>query len=90
MEKILTQILKRMEALETGQHALATGQQALTTGQQSIISEQGEMRKEMAFYYANTMRKLDETKSELSSEIKHISTQQEDHQKVLELLNQRQ
>ncbi|MEH7883172.1 hypothetical protein V7654_02495, partial [Bacillus sp. JJ1609] len=59
-------------------------------GQKSLLREQGEMRKEVAFYYGSLMRKLDETKLELSSELKHVSTIQKQHQDVLEILNDRQ
>ncbi|MBT2639792.1 hypothetical protein, partial [Bacillus sp. ISL-39] len=59
-------------------------------GQQSLLSEQSEMRREMGFYYGSLMKKLDETKSELSSEIKHVSNVQKQHQDVLEILNEKQ
>ncbi|WP_102261224.1 hypothetical protein [Mesobacillus jeotgali] len=62
----------------------------LEKGQQSLLSEQSEMRKEVAFYYGSLMKKLDETKSELSSEIKHVSNVQKQHQDVLEILNEKQ
>jgi len=52
--------------------------------------EQAEMRKEVAFYYGTMMKKLDEVKTELSSEIKHISSVQKQHQHVLEIINEKQ
>ncbi len=55
-----------------------------------VIQEQAEMRKEMAFFYGSLMRKMDETKLELSSEIKQISKVQQEHQIVLKYLNQKQ
>lgn len=52
--------------------------------------EQVEMRKEVGFYYGSLMKKLDEVKTELSSEIKHISSVQKKHQHVLEIINEKQ
>lgn len=63
---------------------------AVEEGQKSLLSEQSEMRKEVAFYYGSLMKKLDETKVELSSELKHVSHIQKQQQDVLEILNERQ
>lgn len=97
MEEILNKILDRLDSidkrfvnLEKGQHSLQVEQMELSKGQQSLLSEQSEMRKEVAFYYGSLMKKLDETKSELSSEIKHVSNIQKQHQDVLEILNEKQ
>ncbi|RSD28524.1 hypothetical protein [Mesobacillus subterraneus] len=80
----------RLGNLEKGQLSLETNQKELHQGQLSLLSEQSEMRKEVAFYYGSLMKKLDETKSELSSEIKHVSNVQKQHQDVLEILNEKQ
>ncbi|KIY20852.1 hypothetical protein, partial [Mesobacillus subterraneus] len=76
--------------LLNGQQSLQLEQNNLLNGQQSILSEQSEMRKEVAFYYGSLMKKLDETKIDLSSEIKHVSNVQKLHQDVLEILNEKQ
>jgi archaellum component FlaC len=55
-----------------------------------IKDQQGEMRKEVAFYYGSIMKRLDETKSELSSDINRLSSIQKQHQGVLEVLNEKQ
>ena len=55
-----------------------------------FAAEQSEIRKEVGFYYGSLMKKLDENKTELSSEIKQISTIQKQHQSVLEYLNEKQ
>ncbi|MGS2777523.1 hypothetical protein ACVBAX_09095 [Robertmurraya sp. GLU-23] len=55
-----------------------------------LKEEQAEMRKEVAFYYGTMMKKLDEVKTELSSEIKHISSVQKQHQHVHEIINEKQ
>jgi uncharacterized coiled-coil DUF342 family protein len=56
----------------------------------SLAGEQVEMRKEVAFYYGSTIKKLDETRSELKSEIVQLGkVQQQHHQAVLEYLNNR-
>ncbi|NKE07780.1 hypothetical protein [Mesobacillus selenatarsenatis] len=70
--------------------SMATRLTNLENGQQPLQLEQSEMRKEVAFYYGSLMKKLDETKSELSSEIKHVSNIQKQHQDVLEILNEKQ
>ncbi|WP_456276690.1 hypothetical protein [Bacillus sp. AK128] len=64
--------------------------QGLTEGQLGLKEEQAEMRKEIGFYYGSLMKKIDDTKVELSSEIKHVSMIQKQHQNVLEILNDRQ
>lgn len=94
----------RQVALEKGQRGLITGQvelvnrqEALENGQRGLITgldlialEQSEMRKEVAFYYGSMMKKFDEGKKELSSEIKQITAVQKEHQNVLEYLNEKQ
>jgi hypothetical protein len=55
----------------------------------SLTDEQVEMRKEIAFYYSSTMKKLEETRSELKSEIVQLGKVQQQHQAVLEYLNNR-
>ena len=83
-------LLSEQAALKDGQHSLLSEQAALKVGQQTILSEQSEMRREMGFYYGTLMKKLDDTKSELSSDIKHVSNVQKQHQDVLEILNEKQ
>lgn len=97
LEEILSKILTKLDSLESGQAALGekiasleSRQASVESGQASLIAEQSEMRKEMAFYYGSMMKKLDETKSELSSEIKHVANIQEQHQSVLEIMNENQ
>jgi chromosome segregation ATPase len=97
MEEILNKILdqvgsidKRFDAMDNRFESMENRMINLEAGQHSLQSEQSEMRKEMAFYYGSLMRKLDETKSELSSEIKHVSNVQKQHQDVLEILNEKQ
>ncbi|MFT8322290.1 MAG: hypothetical protein ABF649_15445 [Bacillus sp. (in: firmicutes)] len=63
---------------------------SLEENQKMLIEEQREMRKEVGFYYGSMMNKLDETKTELSSEIKQVFTIQKQHQSVLEYLNEKQ
>ena len=83
MEEILKQILTKLDGLEAGQAYLQKGQDA-------IALEQVEMRKEVAFYYGSMMKKLDDTKHELSSEMKQFGKIQEEHQHVLQLINEKQ
>lgn len=104
MEKILNKILDRLDSMDArfesmenrlGNVEIVFGNLDnrlgnLEEGQHSLHSEQGEMRKEMAFYYGSLMKKLDETKSGLTSEIKHVSSIQKQHQNVLEILNEKQ
>jgi len=104
LEEILQQILKRFDSIDVRFDAIdhrfdcmenrldSTENRllGLEEGQKSLLSEQGEMRKEVAFYYGSLMKKLDETKIELSSELKHVSHIQKQHQDVLEILNERQ
>ncbi len=80
----------RLGTLEEGQQSMNLRLGTLEEGQQSMQLEQSEMRKEVAFYYGSLMKKLDETKLELSSEIKHVSNVQKQHQDVLEILNEKQ
>ncbi|WP_226646028.1 hypothetical protein [Mesobacillus subterraneus] len=83
-------LLSEQAALKVGQQTILSEQAALKVGQQTILSEQSEMRREMGFYYGTLMKKLDDTKSELSSDIKHVSNVQKQHQDVLEILNEKQ
>ncbi|ESU31976.1 hypothetical protein G3A_13805 [Bacillus sp. 17376] len=104
MEKILNKILDRLDSMdkrfdsvdarfESMEDRFESSENRfdnLEKGQQTILSEQSEMRREMGFYYGSLMKKLDETKIELSSEIKHVSNVQKQHQDVLEILNEKQ
>lgn len=63
---------------------------SLEKGQDAIALEQCETRKEVGFYYASMMKKFDEGKKELSSEIKQVTAVQKEHQNVLEFLNEKQ
>ncbi|WP_052442201.1 hypothetical protein [Mesobacillus selenatarsenatis] len=90
VDKRFDSMENRLDNLEKGHQAIHSEQSELTNGQQTILSEQSEMRREMEFYYGTLMKKLDETKSELSSEIKHVSNVQKQHQDVLEILNEKQ
>ena len=81
---------KRLDSMEDRLDSMDDRLLGVEEGQKSLLSEQGEMRKEVAFYYGSLMRKLDETQLELSSELKHVSTIQKQHQDVLEILNDRQ
>ena len=89
MEEILQQILKRFDhmdqkfdSIDNSLVSINNRLSAVEEGQKSLLSEQGEMRKEVAFYYGSLMKKLDETKIELSSELKHVSHIQKQHQDV--------
>jgi septation ring formation regulator EzrA len=97
MEAVLKQILERLTLIEEGQTGMRKDlndvkldQAGMRKDLNDVKLEQSEMRKEVAFYYGSMMKKLDETKSELSSEIKHFTSIQKQHQDVLELLNQKQ
>lgn len=104
MEEILQQIMKRFDSIDNRLDSMDNHLDSMDNrldstdnrlsgvedGQKSLLKEQSEMRKEVAFYYGSLMRKLDETKLELSSELKHVSTIQKQHQDVLEILNDRQ
>lgn len=90
IDKRFDSIDKRFDATDIRFESMENRMINLEEGQHSLHSEQSEMRKEMAFYYGSLMRKLDETKSELSSEIKHVSNVQKQHQDVLEILNEKQ
>jgi chromosome segregation ATPase len=86
MEEILNKILDHLDSMDARFDSMDNRFESmenrminLEEGQHSLQSEQSEMRKEMAFYYGSLMRKLDETKSELSSEIKHVSKVQKQH-----------
>ena len=80
----------RLDALDNRLDSMDSRLSGVEEGQKILLREQDEMRKEVAFYYGSLMRKLDETKLELSSELKHVSTIQKQHQDVLEILNERQ
>jgi chromosome segregation ATPase len=104
MEQILHQILDKLQVVENSQldmrkdiHDIKTEQAEMKAEQTEmrkelggLKEEQAEMRKEVAFYYGTMMKKLDEVKTELSSEIKHISSVQKQHQHVLEIINEKQ
>jgi chromosome segregation ATPase len=77
-------------SLKKGQANLQKGQANLQKGQDAIALEQAEMRKEVAFYYGSMMKKLDETKHELSSEMKQFGKIQKEHQHVLQFINEKQ
>jgi chromosome segregation ATPase len=85
-----SEMRKGLDNLEKNQNIFQSDQSKMQKVQLSLLSEQSEMRKEMAFYYGSLMKKLDETKSELSSDIKHVSNVQKQHQDVLEILNEKQ
>lgn len=76
MKEVLQQILTELQTVKDSQVEMR--------------KEQAEMREEIKFYYGSMMNKLDETKSELRSEIKQISSVQKQHQEVLEIINNRQ
>ncbi|MBT2694487.1 hypothetical protein [Bacillus sp. ISL-55] len=90
MENRLGSMESRFGSMESRFGSMESRLDNLENGQQTILSEQSEMRREMGFYYGTLMKKLDETKSELSSEIKHVSNVQKQHQDVLEILNEKQ
>ncbi|WP_445492523.1 hypothetical protein [Niallia sp. 03133] len=97
MEEILKQIVNqlnsldnRFSSLESKFDSLEDKVGSLDEGQKALMAEQNEMRKEVGFYYGSIMKKLDETKTELSSEIIQVSTIQKQHQSVLEYLNEKQ
>ncbi|MEH7443445.1 hypothetical protein V7201_14140 [Bacillus sp. JJ1122] len=104
MEEILQKILGRFDSIDVRFDAIDNRLDSMNNrldsmdnrlsgveeGQKSLLREQDEMRKEVAFYYGSLMKKLDETKIELSSELKHVSHIQKQHQDVLEILNERQ
>ena len=81
---------QRFDSIDNTLFSMDNRLSAVEGGQKSLLSEQSEMRKEVAFYYGSLMKKLDETKIELSSELKHVSHIQKQHQDVLEILNERQ
>jgi DNA repair exonuclease SbcCD ATPase subunit len=70
-------------------HEMNDKWQELRQSIDSLADEQVEMRKEIAFYYNSTMKKLEETRSELKSEIVQLGKIQQQHQAVLEYLNNR-
>ncbi|WP_423408428.1 hypothetical protein AABM38_22745 [Heyndrickxia sp. MSNUG] len=90
MEKPLDSMDNRLDSVENRLDSMDNRLLDVEEGQKSLLSEQGEMRKEVAFYYGSLMKKLDEAKIELSSELKHVSHIQKQHQDVLEILNERQ
>lgn len=97
MEQMLQQILDKLQVVENSQqemrkdiYGIKVEQGEMRKDINGIKVEQGEMRKEVAFYYGSMMKKLDEVRTELSSEIKHISSVQKQHQHVLEIINQKQ
>lgn len=88
---------KDIHAIKTDQGVMKTELAEMKADQVEMKEElaeikidQAEMRKEVAFYYGTMMKKLDEVKTELSSEIKHISSVQKQHQHVLEIINEKQ
>jgi septation ring formation regulator EzrA len=96
MEEILHQILNKLQAVENNQlemrvdvHEIKEEQEKARKELEGVKEEQVKTRKELGFYYGSLMKKLDEVKTELSSEIKHIfSVQKQQH--VLEILNEKQ
>ncbi|MGP7818197.1 hypothetical protein [Niallia sp. 01092] len=97
MEEFLKQIVNQLNSLENRFGSLENRFDSLDNrmgsleeGQKALIADQNEMRKEVGFYYGSMMKKLDETKTELSSEIKQVSTIQKQHQSVLDYLNEKQ
>lgn len=111
MEKILQQILNRldsmetkmdsmevkmdsmenkMDSMETKMNSVETRLTVVEDNQKEFSMELSEVRKETAFYYGSLMKKLDETKAELSSEITQVVNVQKQHQSVLEYLNEKQ
>ncbi|WP_066048665.1 hypothetical protein [Robertmurraya korlensis] len=79
MELMLQQILDKLQAVENNQLDMRKDIQDIKIEQTEMKVEQREMRKEVAFYYGTMMKKLDEVKIELSSEIKHISSVPKQH-----------
>lgn len=90
MEQMLQQILYKLQVVQDSQLDMRKDIHDIKTEQAEMKAEQAEMRKEVAFYYGTMMKKLDEVKTELSSEIKHISSVQKQHQHVLEIINEKQ
>lgn len=90
MEQILEQILNKLHVVENSQQEMKVEQGMMRKDLSELKVEQVEMRKEVGFYYGSLMKKLDEVKTELSSEIKHISSVQKQHQHVLEIINEKQ
>lgn len=90
MDKRFDSVDARFDAVDARFDSMENRLSNLEKGQHSLQLEQSEMRKEVAYYYGTLMKKLDETKSELSSEIKHVSNVQKQHQDVLEILNEKQ
>ena len=83
-------IENKIESIENKVGSMENRMEAFENNQKSLIAEQSEMRKEVGFYYASMMKKMDETKTELSSEIKQVTAIQKQHQSVLEYLNDQQ
>lgn len=104
MEEILNKILSRLDSIDGRLNSMDQRFDSMDErfdsmdqrlsgvedGQQSLQTVQGEMRLEVAFYYGSMMKKMDETKSELTSELKQVSSVQKQHQNVLEILNEKQ
>lgn len=86
----LTRMNDQIGEVKADQTSMSNKQDSMSLLLDDLRYEQSEMRKEVAFYYGSIMKKLDETKVELSSEINQLSTIQKQHQDVLELLNEKQ
>ncbi|WP_400243821.1 hypothetical protein AB3U99_21700 [Niallia sp. JL1B1071] len=74
----------RMDTIDTKMDSIETKLSSVEDIQLAFGVEQREIRKEVGFYYGSLMKKLDENKTELSSEIKQVSNIQKMHQDVLE------
>jgi chromosome segregation ATPase len=67
----------------------ATIRLELTEMRGEVTFDQAEIRKEIAFYYSSTMKKLDDVRTELKSDITQVANVQRQHQDVLAWLNRK-
>ncbi|RBP02741.1 hypothetical protein [Rossellomorea aquimaris] len=86
----LVEVKQEQAEMRQEQGTMREGLNSVKQNLTIVMNEQTEMRKEVAFYYGSLMKKLDETRMELSSEIKHVSTIQKQHQNVLGIINDNQ
>ncbi|KAB7665873.1 hypothetical protein [Bacillus sp. B1-b2] len=90
MEVKMDSMENKMDSMETKMNSVETRLTVVEDNQKEFSMELSEVRKETAFYYGSLMKKLDETKAELSSEITQVVNVQKQHQSVLEYLNEKQ
>jgi chromosome segregation ATPase len=76
---------KRFDSVDKRFDSMENRLDNLEKGQQSLQLEQNEMRKEVAFYFGTLMKELNQTKTELSSEVKHVSNIQKQNPDSLEM-----